>query len=134
MFSYGILAVIPFLLFGNAYGAVGDLCFENLPDGGATNDLCGLASGNITKVFLAPNQPLEEQIPGFALVILWGGIIGIVWFKTERIDVVGIVGLGVAATITGLSPTALGIGLFLLLVSLGILLFQVIRQRPTLFS
>ena len=110
-----------------------DFCFERLPDVNGS-DLCGLASGNITKVFQAANQPIESVQPGFALVILWGGILGIIWLKTERIDILGVTGIMIAGTVTGLSPTAIGIGFGLMLVSGGILLFQVIRQRVTLFS
>ena len=131
MLKLVMLAILPLLfVIPQAWGWQ---CYEVLPDGG-TNDLCGLASGNVTKVFQSVNAPLESQIAGFSLVILWGGLIGIVWFKTERLDLVGIVGLAVAGTATGLSPTAVGIGFFLLLVSLGVLLFQVIRHRPTIFS
>lgn len=111
-----------------------DYCFEILPDANGTNTLCGLASGNITKVFLSANQPLEQVQPGFSLVILWGGILGVIWIKTERIDILGVIGIMVAGTITGLSPSAIGIGFGLLLVSGGILLFQVIRQRITIFT
>jgi hypothetical protein len=112
-------------------------CYEIMPDGGE-NDLCGLASGNLTKTFQAFNQPIESVYPGFALVILWGGILGIIWFKTERLDILGIVGLMVSGTATigstTLSPQAVGIGMTLLLISLGILLFQVVRQRVSIFT
>lgn len=125
------LLVLPFVTMPYAHA---DYCFEVLPDSNGTNDLCGLASGNLTKVFLSSNQPLEQLQPGFSLVILWGGILGIIWLKTERIDILGVVGIMVAGTITGLSPNAIGIGFGLLLVSGGILLFQVIRQRVTIFT
>lgn len=96
--------------------------------------MCGLTSGNVTKTMQGLMVPLESQIPGFSMVILWGGYIGIIWFKTERIDMVGIIGILVSATATGISPTAVGIGSTLLFVSMGILLFQVIRQRITIFT
>ena|SRR5690348_11199329 len=116
-----------------------DFCWETLPDGGA-NDLCGLASGNITKVFSGVNQPIETVQPGFSLVLLWGGILGIIWFKTERIDILGITGVMVAGSMVSggaagfLSSQATGIGFLLMFVSMGILLFQVIRQRITIFT
>lgn len=129
-----LLGLILFPILNIPYASA-TYCFETLPDGNGTgNDLCGLASGNITKVFLAANQPIESVQPGFALVILWGGILGIIWLKTERIDILGVVGIMVSGTITGLSPNATAIGFGLLLVSGGILLFQVLRQRVTVFT
>lgn len=84
-------------------------------------------------------QPLESQIPGFSLVIIWGGLIGIIWFKTENIMLMSIVGIIVAATITiggstGISQQAVQIGYMLVGVSFGILIFQLVRQRITNFA
>lgn len=129
---YGLI-LIAFLFLPQAYAPLGQNCFEQMPNGTA-NDYCGIASGNVTKVFFGVNQPIESFLPGFSLVILWGIELGIIWFKTERIDIVGIVGLTVAVTATGLSAVAVGVGLFLLLTSLGVLAFQVFRQRVTLFT
>jgi len=127
------LVIVPIFPLHEASAYVGQYCWEQLPDG-LNNNLCGLTSGNITQTFQAFNQPIEEIQSGFSLVILWGGIIGIIWFKTERIDLVGITGIMVSATETGLSPTAVGIGFTLLFISLGILLFQVVRQRITIYT
>lgn len=104
------------------------LCFEDV------TDMCGLLSGDPTQTFAAMMSPLESQLEGFGLVVLWGGILGIIWFKTENIMLMGIVGIAIGATITGLSSEALGIGMLMLGVSFGILLFQLIRQRPAIFS
>jgi hypothetical protein len=110
-------------------------CFETLPDGTSNNDLCGLASGNFTKTFSSLMAPQDAILSGFGLIIFWGGIIGIIWFKTERIDIVGIIGLVIAGTMTAtFSAHAIGIGLTLLFVDLGILAWQLIRQRVTIFS
>lgn len=109
------------------------IAFEYLPGENVTAG-CGLYSGNLTQVFQAPNQPLEAIVPGFSLVILWGLFLGVVWFKTERIDILGAVGLAVAGTSTGMSTQAIGIGVFLLFVSMGLLAFQVFRQRVVLFT
>ena len=122
MLSLLSISVIP------AFAAPGDLCFENV------NDMCGLLSGDIATVFQAPLQPLEEQLAGFSMVIFWGGILAIVWFKTENIMLLGIVGVFVNATIVGISADAQGLGLLLLGVANGILIFQMIRQRVSLFS
>lgn len=104
------------------------LCYEDV------SDMCGLLSGNPTDFFSAILAPLDAQVAGYGLMILWGGILAMLWFKTENIMLMGIVGVIVAATITGLSDQAKGIGMMLLAVSIGILLFQMIRQRVALFS
>lgn len=128
------LLLMMFFLIPQAFGApIGQNCFEQMPNG-SENDYCGLGSGNVTKVFTAPNKPLESFLPGFSLIILWGIELAIIWAKTERIDLVGIVGVSVAVTATGLSSIAVGVGLFMLLTSMGILAFQVFRQRVTLFT
>lgn len=111
-----------------AFAAPGDLCFED------ADNMCGLISGDPAQVFGGIMNPLESQVPGFAMVIFWGGMTAIVWFKTENIMLVGLVGVFVAATLTTISDDARGIGLLLLGVALGILLFQLVRQRVSIFS
>lgn len=127
------IIIISGITIPNAFAAPGSQCFEQLPTG-SSNDLCGLLSTNMTTVFQAFRMPLETQIPGFSLVILWGGLIGILWFKTENIMLISIVGIVVAATITGLDTSARGYGYLLVGVSFGLLLFQLLRQRISLYS
>ena len=122
------LVTIVTALIPSVFAAPGDLCWED-PD-----DLCGLASGDPAQVFSGVLEPMESQLAGYGLVIVWGGILAIVWFKTENIMLLSIIGLLVAATITGINEDARGIGLLLVAVSIGILLFQMIRQRISLFS
>lgn len=112
-----------------AWAAPGDLCFEKIENG-----LCGQLSGDPVQQFTGILQPLEEQLAGFSMVIFWGGILAVIWFKTENIMILGIVGVFVNATIIGISETAQGLGLLLLGVANGILLFQLVRQRVSLFS
>lgn len=114
--------------------APGQNCYETY-----SGNLCGLLSGNFTQVMSAIRMPLELTLPGYSLVIIWGGIMGIIWFKTENIMIMSIVGIVVAATITiggsaGINQTAIQIGWLLVGVSFGILILQLIRQRITLFS
>jgi len=130
--------VIPILLLASftipsAFAAPGSSCFEKLPTG-SSSDMCGLLSTNMTTVFNGFRAPLESQIPGFSLVILWGGLIGVLWFKTENIMLISIVGIIVAATITGLDASARGYGFLLVGVSFGLLIFQLLRQRISLYS
>lgn len=96
--------------------------------------MCGLASGDIATMFGGIMDPLESQVPGFSMVIFWGGLLAIVWFKTENIMLLAIVGVFVNATIASISETAQGIGLLMLGVANGILLFQLVRQRVSIFS
>lgn len=128
-----VLALTPLMPSAFASGP-GSLCFESY-----SGNLCGLLSGNFTQVMSSVRQPLETQIPGFSLVIIWGGLIGIIWFKTENIMLMSIVGIIVAATITiggstGISQQAVQIGYMLVGVSFGILIFQLVRQRITNFA
>lgn len=123
-----ILIALLFIIPISAYGAPGDLCFED------PNDMCGLTSGDPAVVFAGLLDPLESQVPGFAMVIFWGGLMAIVWFKTENIMLLAIIGIFVNATIAGISEMSQGIGLLLLGVANGILLFQLIRQRVSIFS
>lgn len=111
-----------------AYGAFGDLCFEDV------DDMCGLASGDPEAVFNAILTPLESQIAGLGFVIFWGGILAVIWFKTENIMILSFVGIIVNATIVGFSEEARGFGLLLLGVSNGLLIFQLVRQRISIFS
>lgn len=103
-------------------------CFED------SSDLCGLASGDPATIFAGIMDPLETQVPGFSMIIFWGGMMAILWFKTENIMLLGLVGIFVNATIIGISETAQGIGLLLLGVANGLLIFQLFRQRIQIFG
>jgi hypothetical protein len=109
------------------------LCFEANSDTDL-GDLCGIGSGDPILIFSGILSPLETQLAGFSLIIFWGGILAILWFKTENIMLLAIVGIIVNATIIGISGTAQGIGLLLVGVANGILIFQLLRQRISLFS
>lgn len=122
------IGIIVFLIIPMVPAFAQNYCWED------EDDMCGLKSNNPRNVFGSVLRPLESQLSGFALVIFWGGILGVIWLKTENIMILGIVGIMVSATITGLSSTAQGIGMLLLAISIGILLFQLIRQRIALIS
>ena len=103
-------------------------CFED------SSNLCGLASGDPATIFGGIMDPLETQVPGFSMIIFWGGIMAILWFKTENIMLLGLIGIFVNATIVGISSEAQGIGLLLLGVANGLLIYQLFRQRVQIFS
>ena len=122
---------LPLLLFSMPLAFAFDrpaLCYED------PEDMCGLLNGTPQDFFSAILSPLDAQVAGYGLMIMWGGIMAMIWFKTENIMLMAIVGLIVAATITGMSDQAKGIGMYLVAISIGILLFQMIRQRVALFS
>ena len=96
--------------------------------------MCGLASGDPATIFAGIMDPLELQVPGFSMIIFWGGMMAILWFKTENIMLLGLIGIFVNATIIGISETAQGIGLLLLGVANGLLIFQLFRQRIQIFG
>lgn len=121
-----IILLIP-LGFTPAF-AQQQFCFED------TSDMCGLISNNPAEVFGGIQEPLNTQFEGLFMIIFWGGLMGIVWFKTENIMLLGIVGVLVSATVTGLSDTAQGIGMLLLSISIGILIFQLVRQRISIVN
>lgn len=127
-----ILRIVASLLISlpvlQSFAYTPQFCFED------ETDMCGLASGNATEIFLGVMEPLESQVPGFSMIIFWGGILAMIWFKTENIMLLAVVGIFVNATIVGLSSTAQGIGLAMLVVANGILLFQLVRQRISLFT
>lgn len=123
-----ILLAVPFLV--PAFAAPGDLCFEQ-----ASTIMTDCFDGDIFNVINRGLIPLEAVVPGYSLVIVWGGILGILWFKTQNVMLIGIVGVIVSSTFTvTFLPAALGVGLLLFGVSLGIMLFQLLRQRINLLN
>ena len=127
-----LVAALSWLPFSWAYTP--QFCFEDV------SDLCGIASGNATRIFQGILEPLESQVPGFAMIIFWGGIFAILWFKTENIMLLTIIGIlfvasiGVTGSTIVISDTAVGIGMLLAAVAVGFLLYQLLRQRIALFS
>ena len=105
--------------------AFGDLCFEQI-------------SGNLFCIFDNPftavMMPLESILGGLTLVVIWGIVLGALWLRTENLALVSIVGLVISATATGLHPEATGMGLLLVGVSMGILIFQLVRHKIQTFA
>ena len=98
-------------------------CFERIQADGMI--LCGL----LDKPF---ESMLEAYNPIFAdltIAVLWGIIIAVLWMKVQNTALVGIVGLVIAGSVIGLSPESFRVGLLLVAVSMGIILFQLVQQR-----
>ena len=122
-------AMIMASLIPHSWAAPGDLCFEKI------DTIMDCYDGNVFNVVNRGLLPLEAVIPNYSLVVVWGGILGILWFKTENVMLIGVVGVIVASTFTvTFYSQALGVGLLMFGVSLGIMLFQLLRQRIQLLS
>ncbi len=133
LISIALITTIPNTFQTAAGQSFGELCFEDV------DDLCGIGTGDAESVFSGIILPLESQVgfgvaTGFGFVIFWAGIFAVVWFKTENIMLLGLIGVFVNATIVSFNEQAQGIGILLLGVANGLLIFQMLRQRVSLFS
>lgn len=105
--------------------AFGDLCFEKM-DG----NMCNI----FTNPFSAVMEPFNAILGDLTLVVIWGIILGILWLRTENLMLVSIIGLVISATATGLYEPAQGMGLLLVGISIGIIIFQLIRHKIQTFA
>lgn len=99
-----------------------DSCY-NHPDA----SLCGFTSNPFSAIL----DYFDQIVPGFATLLLWGPIIFGLWYKTQKAEIAGFAGIIVVATVTGLHPQGVAIGMLLVAVSLGISfigIFQRIKQ------
>lgn len=98
-------------------------CFERITADGQI--LCGMLDAPFESM-------LEAYDPIFGdltIAILWGILIAVLWMKVQNTALVGIVGLVIAGSVVGLSPESFRVGLLLVAVSMGIILFQLVQQR-----
>jgi len=84
--------------------------------------------------FNAVLQPFHATLGDLSLVAIWGILLGILWIKTNNLGLVSIVGILVASSISTVYEPARGIGLLLVGVSIGIMLFQLIRHKISTFA
>ena len=98
-------------------------CFEGITADGQI--LCGMLDAPFESM-------LEAYDPIFGdltIAVLWGILIAVLWMKVQNTALVGIVGLVIAGSVVGLSPESFRVGLLLVAVSMGIILFQLVQQR-----
>ena len=62
------------------------------------------------------------------LVVIWGLIIGIIWLRTSSTMMTGVIGIGIA-TIFTFSEKTIFIGITLLILAIGIVIYQLYKQR-----
>lgn len=81
-------------------------------------------------------QPFESIFAGLSFVIFWGLIISILWLRTHNPMITGLIGVAMSgafiATGEQIVPEmdkAISIGGILLLLSMGISLYQIITSR-----
>jgi len=109
--------LVPVLIlgFGLAYADPGDLCHERF-----SNNPCNI----LDNPFSAMMNPFDAVIPGFGVLLLWGPIVFAIWMSTKSLAITGVVGFLVSVTVSGLHEQAVGLGLMLMAVSFGIMIFQ----------
>jgi hypothetical protein len=92
--------------------------------------MCGI----FESPFAAVLKPFDAVLGDLTLVVIWGVILSILWLKTENLMLVSIVGILISSTVTGLYPQAQGMGLLLMGVSIGIVVFQLVRHKIQTFA
>ena len=98
-------------------------CFERIQADGMI--LCGLLDKPFESMLEAYNPIFQD----LTIAVLWGIIMAVLWMKVQNTALVGIVGLVIAGSVVGLSPESCRVGLLLVAVSMGIILFQLVQQR-----
>ena len=120
-----LMSILPVLLISlpAAYGDPGDLCQEQL-----STDPCGLMSNPLSFA----TQPFDEIMPGFGGLMLWGPIVFAIWMVSKSPMITAVVGLIIAVSVTGLDQEAVGVGVLLVALSIGIAMFQLFPRikRP----
>ncbi len=132
LFLPAIIALMSISVMPFVSAERGDQCFEQM-DG----SFCGLLSawedpvtGDVVDTpFGAMLEAYDPIFGDLTIAILWGILIAVLWMKVQNTALVGIVGLVVAGSVVGLDPDAYRVGILLVVVSMGIILFQLVQQR-----
>jgi hypothetical protein len=118
-----VLTTIVFILSsgGAAYAGTPpiDTCYTN-PD----PTVCGLTANPFSSIM----GIFDVIIPGFGTLLLWGPIVFAFWIKTQKAEIAGIVGIIISATVTGLNPQAINMGIVLLAISAGLSLVGIFQR------
>lgn len=89
--------------------------------------------GNCTlngQIFNVALYPYEWALGSFALVAIWGIILGVIWQKSHNTALVGVVGVVLNSLVVGFYAPARQIGWYLLAISAGITLYWLFIVRP----
>ena len=74
-------------------------------------------------------MPLQWNLGDFTPVVLWGILIGIIWLRTHSVQLVGVVGIALNSLLVTFYAPAREVGLLLLALSVGIVVYQLITNR-----
>jgi prepilin signal peptidase PulO-like enzyme (type II secretory pathway) len=75
-------------------------------------------------------EPFKVAFGGFAFVVIWGIIMGVLWLRVQNTMMVGVVGVLLASVFTaGFSPETKIIGYGLLAVAIAVALYQILTVR-----
>ena len=122
--SLAVLGLLPSALADRGTMPDDELyCFERIQADGMI--LCGLLDKPFESMLEAYNPIFQD----LTIAVLWGIIMAVLWMKVQNTALVGIVGLVIAGSVVGLSPESFRVGLLLVAVSMGIILFQLVQQR-----
>ncbi len=86
--------------------------------------------------FLAPvSHAFTTSINGvtldFSIFVIWGIVLGIIWFRTHSTSITGIIGIFLVIILQQVLPeTAVNIGYLLLAISIGVMLYQLVIKKP----
>lgn len=130
IFNDKFVALLPFtflvFLIPSAYALPpGAQCWENMTCGPSTL---------IHDPFHHVLDPIDAYLHPYTLVVIWGSLLGVIWFTSQTPLLVAALGIIVATTAVGLNQTAVGIGMMLASVAIGVVLYQVVRQRTSVLS
>ena len=64
----------------------------------------------------------------FFLIVIWGLIIGVIWLRTSSTMMTGVIGIGIATLFT-FSEKTIFVGITLLILAIGIVIYQLYKQR-----
>jgi len=64
----------------------------------------------------------------FFLIVIWGLIIGVIWLRTSSTMMTGVIGIGIATLFT-FSEKTVFVGITLLILAIGIVIYQLYKQR-----
>lgn len=95
-------------------------CWESL-----TSNFCGL----FTNPLQAIQAPFVSYFGIWFLVIVWATFVAILWLRSQNPMLISVVGIVICFTINGLQPKAIGVGLLLIAMSIGMSIYQLYQQR-----
>ena len=98
-------------------------CFET-----GTCDVFASPLDAMLEPFFAAFSFGGDETGQFFLIVIWGLIIGVIWLRTSSTMMTGVIGIGIATLFT-FSEKTLFVGITLLILAIGIVIYQLYKQR-----